>query len=101
MYVSISEADSLGSAQGTCTTLPDIEQADLPGAGGREHPPPAKGPSAGCDEGPVPVALRSFDRDAVWRSSTTLKGSSPRLPQTVALRLASLSTSSAGAFFCK
>ena len=29
--------------------LPDIEQADLSGAGGREHPPPAQGPSAGCD----------------------------------------------------
>ena len=28
--------------------VPDIEQRDLPGAGSREHPPPAKGRQAGC-----------------------------------------------------
>ena len=47
------------------------------------------------------AAIRSFGKDADWRSSTTLKASSPRLPQAIALRLASLSTRSAGATFCK
>ena len=35
--------------------VPDIQQADLPGAGGREHPPPAKGAGRGCHAA-APVA---------------------------------------------
>ena len=51
--------------------------------------------------GLVLAAIRSFGKDTGWRSSTILKGSAPRLLQPIALRLASLSSSSAGATFCK
>ena len=39
--------------------VPDIEQAALPGAGGREHPPPAESPSAGCDAAAPVAGFRS------------------------------------------
>ncbi len=50
------EGDSL-IFNGGGQTVPDFEQANLPGAGSREHPPPAESPSAGCD---APVALAGF-----------------------------------------
>ena len=38
------ENEGHGDIQWGRKDMPDIEQDDLPGAGGREHPPPAKSP---------------------------------------------------------